>query len=304
MCFDHLLLIGFGGPTRPEEVRPFLEEVTRGQPIPEARLREVASHYEKIGGVSPYNESVFRLKKALSGNLAERGISLPVFVGMRNWHPFLKEGILEIKKEGLQKGIGIVLAPHRSPASYEKYIQSVAEAKIRAQALDIQYEYLKPWHCHPFFIEAQADRIREKDFRDAFLLFTAHSIPLEMARGCRYAEEIEQSSALAAQALGISRWKVAYQSRSGSPREPWLEPDVLSVVHHLKEKGEKKIMLVPIGFLSENAEILYDLDMEAKNEAERIGIESRRSPTVMDHPKFVEMLGELIQEEVGARTLE
>ncbi len=203
MKFDHILLIGFGGPTRPDEVTPFLEEVTRGLRIPETRLQEVAHHYEQTGGSSPYNAHAFQLMKKLKPSLAAAGAALPVFIGMRNWHPFLKETMQEIKQRGLKKGLGLILAPHRSPASFEKYLNNVEEAKQNAGAQEVRYDYLKPWHDHPFFIQAQAEQIRivldsldSPERSAAHLLFSAHSIPLDMAQGCRYEQELRNPALL------------------------------------------------------------------------------------------------------------
>ncbi len=306
MKFDHILLIGFGGPTHPEEVKPFLEEVTRGLRIPEARLQEVERHYEQTGGSSPYNAHAFRLLEKLRQSLTAAGVALPVFIGMRNWHPFLKEAMQEIHQRGLRKGLGVILAPHRSPASFEKYLNSLEEAKRQAHAQAIQYEYLKPWHDHPLFIQAQADQVRAalnslsaEERSAAHLLFSAHSIPLEMAQGCRYEQEFKESSALVAQELRRPVWVAAYQSRSGNPRQSWLEPDVLSVIRQLKGEGKSRALLVPIGFLFDHTEVVYDLDIEARLEAEKMELKYSRASTVMDHPKFVSMFTRLIQEQAA-----
>jgi len=307
MRFDHVLLIGFGGPTRPEEVKPFLEEVTRGLRIPEARLKEVAHHYERTGGSSPYNAHAFQLMEKLKPSLTAAGVTLPVFIGMRNWHPFLKETMQEIRQRGLKKGIGVICAPHRSPASFEKYLNNVEEAKQNAGAQEIRYDYLKPWHDHPLFIQAQAGHVRAvldllgpPERRAAHLLFSAHSIPLEMAQACRYEQEFKESSALVAQELAHPAWSIAYQSRSGNPRQPWLEPDVPAALRQLKAEGKRHVVLVPIGFLFDHTEVLYDLDSEARLEAERIGLKYSRASTVMDHPQFVSMFTRLIQEQMSS----
>lgn len=303
MQFDHVLLIGFGGPTRPDEVEPFLREVTRGRNIPESRLEEVLHHYEAIGGSSPYHESVFRFAERLEENLKENGLSLPVFVGMRNWHPFLKETISEIERQGRRRGFGLVLAPQRSEASFDRYLRSVEEARQTVSASSMAYEYPLPWYDHPLFIHAQADEVRKllnslnpAERRATHLLFSAHSIPCEMAHESRYEEEVKTSSFLVAEALNHPKWSVAYQSRSGSPLEPWLEPDVRSVLPQLQEKGEKIALLIPIGFLCENAEILFDLDVGARGEAEKVGIKYLRAATVLDHPQMASLFTELIKE--------
>ena len=303
MSYDHILFIGFGGPTKPEEIWPFLQNVTRGIPIPEERLRSVEQHYHDVGGRSPYNDHTFRLLEKLRLKLAEKSISLPVFVGMRNGHPFMRETLAEIKAKGLMRGIGIILAPHRSDASYEKYIRTVEEAKHSADVGRMEYHYLEPWFDHPGFIEAQADEIEKVigPRKNTPVIFSAHSIPMEMAQKSKYAEEVMVSSEKVAKHLGLSNWRLAWQSRSpsaGSGRDglpkPWLEPDVVSVIQRLKEEGASEGVLVPIGFLCDNVEVLFDLDIEAKQEAEKLGMIYRRASTVMDHPKFVAMFAALI----------
>ncbi len=305
MNVDHVLVIGFGGPVKREEIRPFLEVVAKGAPIPEARLREVEAHYEKIGGASPYHPCALRLVENLNTRLRGLKINLPIFLGMSHWHPFLKDTIAEIKQKGLKKGIGIVLAPHRSDASFWKYLRSVEDAKEIAEAGRVHYEYLRPWFDHPLFIEAEADQVRRilnsltpEEQKQTHLLFTAHSIPLAMASECGYAEEFQESSALTASELKHFKWSIGYQSRSGNPSDPWLEPDVRSELEKIKQSGSKTVMLVPIGFVSDHAEILYDLDIEARAAARKAGLKYLRAQTVADHPTFVEMLAELIEEKL------
>lgn len=296
-AIDHILIIGFGGPTKPDEIQPFLEEVTRGLPIPPARVQEVAHHYEAVGGRSPYNEYTRRFFTKLQERLRATGVGLPMFLGMRNWHPFLRDVMGEIKRQGLTRGLGVILAPHRCDSSYEKYIRNVENATVHAAALDIHYEYLPPWHEHPLFIEAQAAQVKralKSAPPGAHLLFSAHSIPVEMAQRCRYVEEFRASSEAVAKALGWTKWSLAYQSRSGNPRQPWLEPDVASAIRELKQQDARHVIVVPIGFLCDHVEVLFDLDIEAKQAAQEAGIGFSRASTVMDHPKFVEMFAQLI----------
>ncbi len=307
MGFDHILLIGFGGPARPEDVLPFLQVVTKGTNVPEARLREVAHHYEQTGGFSPYNEHAFRLADRLRKSLEAEGIALPVFIGMRNWHPFFKETLLQISQKGLKKGIGVILAPHRSYSSFEKYTASLEEAQKETGTASIRYDYLGPWHTHPLFIAAQADHVRKildpldpREKEATQLIFCAHSIPSQIAGISRYAEEFKESSACVARQLKHDAWTTAYQSRSGPPSQPWLEPDIGNVIRDLKKKGWRRAVVVPVGFLFDHTEVLYDLDLEAKNDAREAGIEFQRASTVMDHPKFVTMFIELIKERAGA----
>src|SRR5688572_15469835 len=199
MKFDSVLMVGFGGPTQPDEIRPFLRNVVRGRNVPEARLEEVAHHYEAIGGRSPYNELTLRQAEALRSRLAACGLVLPVFVGMRNWHPFLRETISLMKQQGSRRAVGIVLAPHRSPTSWERYqldVQRATEENDGGPELD----YLCSWHVHPLFLEAMARRVEEASGlrrgvwpESVPLVFVTHSIPVSMAQSCRYAEETAES---------------------------------------------------------------------------------------------------------------
>lgn len=302
MNFDHVLVIGFGGPTRPEEIRPFIENVTRGIPIPEERLKEVEHHYHAVGGYSKYTEYVNHLINILNEQIAIESLPLQTFMGMRNWKPYLKEALAEIKRRGLKRGIGIILAPHRCDSSYEKYIRNVEDAKKETGA-DVDYFYFPAWFDHPGFIEAQAaqvlielEKIPAAKRAQTPLVLSAHSIPLEMAEKSNYAEEVRRSAELVAEKLGMKKWQVAWQSRSGSPRQPWLEPDVVSVLKDLRAKGEEAAIVVPVGFICENVEVLYDLDIEAKQEAEKAGLKYFRAATVQDHESFIAMIMELMAE--------
>lgn len=298
---DHVLIIGFGAPARPDEVGPYLEGFARGREVSPDRIEKVARQYEAIGGFSPYNARVLEFSGRLSLELAARGIKLPVFVGMRNWSPRLEQTLAGVRQGGFKKGLGVVLAPHRSEASFDRYLESVARAKTSAGAVQVDYEYLAPWHENPLFIEAAAGRfLKSVSFAgenggDPAVVFSAHSIPRAMALNSRYAEEVVQSSARVARRAGISRWSVAYHSEYGGGE--WLGPDVASVLARLAAEGERRVVFVPIGFLCDNAEILFDLDIAAKNRARDLGIEYRRAATVLDHPAVVRMFAELIGSE-------
>ncbi len=304
---DHILVIGFGGPTKKEEVQPFLNIVARGRNIPPERVQEVSNHYDAVGGYSRYNEDTFRLVDAIKSQLSGRGVHLPVFVGMRNWDPFLKDTIGEIHAKGLKRGIGVVLAPYRCEVSFERYWRDVEEAKAAAKAPEITYSSLPPWHEHPGFIKAQAEMAQDtlqslsvKEREKTHLIFSAHSIPVEMAQTSHYVEAFERSSEKVAEALGHTAWHLGYQSRSGSPRQPWLEPDVETVLEKLKRDRINQVAVVPIGFLCENVEVLFDLDIEAKEAAEKLGLSFLRAPTVQAHPAFAGMFAELIAQAAGS----
>lgn len=301
MAVDSVLFIGFGGPTRPDEVMPYLRNVARGRPIPEERLLEVARQYERIGGRSPYNEATFRQARAVEAALAAMGRPLPCAVGMRNWSPYLRDAVGSLYREGRRHAVGVVLAPHRSEASWGRYHQNVRDAIAEAGAADLRMSYLDPWHADPLFVEALARNVEEASGHrrgewpdETLLLFTAHSIPIAMASESRYAEEIGETCGAVAGVLQAPRWEVAYQSRSGPPRQPWLEPDVNDLLRRLGAEGVRRVVLLPVGFLCCHVEVLYDLDVVAQATAREAGVEMVRARTVEDHPLFTRMLAERI----------
>lgn len=302
MTFDHLLLIGFGGPTQPDEIMPFLRRVAEGTRVPEERLKAVEHHYLETGGFSPYNACAQRLLDALKKELDVRGLAVPAFIGMKNWHPLLEETLAQIKSAGYRRGLGLVLAPHRCDASFGKYLRAVESARKAAGAESISYDYIGTWFDQPGFIEAQADQVRavwdpatDPGLNETELLFSAHSIPQEMARESNYEREIAVSAAGVAAALGVPEWKQVYQSRSGSPSQPWLEPDILRALEEMPARGKKRAVAVPVGFLFDHTEVIYDLDREAKQKANALGLDFRRASTVMDHPRFVQMLADQVE---------
>ena len=301
MPFDSVLLVGFGGPTRSEEIRPFLDNVLQGRPVPRERYEEVVYHYEEIGGYSPYNQHTSQQAQALRQHIERNGSALPVYIGLRNWSPYIRDAIEQMMRERKRAAIGFILAPHRSEASWERYQGEVEQARKDLGSQSPVIAYLDPWHDHPGFLEAATSQVREilptdaGDFNDrTALIFTAHSIPQAMADRSSYVEEIYASSAGVASRLGIADWSVAYQSRSGNPRDPWLEPDVNLAIRQRAREGIHRIILVPIGFLCDHVEVLYDLDRQARATAEEAGLRFLRAPTVGDHPAFIDMIAQLI----------
>lgn len=299
---DSVLLVAFGGPTARHEIRPFLEIVTRGRGIPAGRLEEVAHHYAQMpGGRSPLAELTFAQARGLEQALAQAGPALPVFVGMRNWHPFLHETLAEMADKGARRALGIILSPLRTEASWERYMQDVAEARARvARAPEVGFA--PAWFEYPRFVAAVADRTRAalgeipEDARASTpLVFTAHSVPVAMAEASPYVSDLTAAARAVARRLGHARWSVAYQSRSGSPRESWLEPDVTSVLRRLAADGERHAVVVPIGFVCDHVEVLYDLDVEARRVAAAAGLSLHRAAAVNDHPEFIAMLAELVR---------
>jgi protoporphyrin/coproporphyrin ferrochelatase len=299
---DSVLLVAFGGPTAPHEIRPFLEIVTRGRGIPPERLEEVAHHYEAMpGGRSPLVELTFAQARALQDSLARGGPAMPVFVGMRNWHPFLHETLAEMSGKGARTSLAIILSPLRTEASWDRYMQDVAEARTRVAGAP-EVGFAPAWFERPRFVAAVADRARAAlnevpdDARaSAPLVFTAHSVPVAMAAVSPYVSDLTAASRAVARRLSHAQWSIAYQSRSGSLRQPWLEPDVNDVLRRLAGEGKRHAVVVPIGFVCDHVELLYDLDVEARRVAGDVGIELHRAAAVNDHPEFVTMLAELVR---------
>ncbi len=298
-AIDSVLIVGFGGPTRPDEVRPFLDNVLRGRAVPRARYEEVLQHYERIGGRSPYNDHTMRQAAALNDALARDGSAIPIEVGMRNTNPFVEDAMKRLTERGARRTLAFIMAAYRSEASWERYQQNVEDARTKLGAHAPEVEYPAPFHAHPMFIRATAARVAEAlarlDAREragARVIFTAHSIPVAMANASPYVAQLEETARLTAATLGIENWTLAYQSRSGSPREPWLEPDVIAV---LKNRNSRAAVVAPIGFLCDHVEVLYDLDIEAAAVAREQGIHFERAPTVGDHPDFVAMMASMVR---------
>jgi protoporphyrin/coproporphyrin ferrochelatase len=300
-AIDAVLLIAFGGPTAPAEIRPFLDNVSRGRRIPPERLDVVAHHYEQMpGGRSPLNDLTTAQARALAASLARAGRALPVFVGMRNWHPFLHDTLAEMAAAGARRALGIILSPFRVEASWERYMQDVAQARERTPGAP-EVVFAPAWSRHPRFIAAVTDRARvvfdaipaaRRDWTP--LVFTAHSVPVAMADHSPYVEDFSEAASAVTRALAHPRWSVAYQSRSGSAHDRWLEPDIGEVVRTLAADGETDAVVVPIGFVCDHVEVLYDLDVETATLARQRGLTLHRAATVNDHPEFIAMLDDLV----------
>ncbi|MGH7310012.1 MAG: ferrochelatase [Candidatus Rokuibacteriota bacterium] len=302
---DSVLLIAFGGPTAPHEIRPFLEVVTRGRRIPSARLDEVAHHYEQMpGGRSPLNELTEAQARALATALAEKGPTLSVFVGMRNWRPWLRDTLAAMAARGHRRALGVILSPLRTEASWERYMADVAQA--RATTPDAPDVVFAPaWFDHAGFVGAVAERCRQALAQvpapargETPLVFTAHSVPVAMASASPYVADFTAASREVASRLGHERWSLAYQSRSGSPGEPWLEPDINEVLRALAGQGARHAVVAPIGFVCDHVEVLYDLDVEAHATARAAGLVLHRAQAVNDHPAFIAGLAEIVRRQV------
>jgi ferrochelatase len=302
--FDAVLVIAFGGPQGPADVRPFLANVLRGRRISPERLEEVVAHYEHFGGVSPLTDITMRQARGLEARLRTAGFELPVYVGMRNWHPLLADTLRKMASDGVHRAIGLVLAAHRSYSSCTQYRQNVVDARaeiVAAGAHDVTVTYTGDWHTHPKFVQANAGRLRAalerlpRDLHDrAQIVFTAHSVPLSMSGAARYRRQIEESSRLVADAAGVSAWVLVFQSRSGRPEDPWLGPDVCEYIPQARAGGASAIVLTPIGFVSDHIEVLYDLDLEAAEACRSVGIPMVRAETVNDDPIFLDMTADVV----------
>lgn len=305
--FDAVLMIAFGGPTKPEEVRPFLSNVLRGVPVPPGRLEEVARHYEQLGGRSPITDLTFRQAKSLAALLEREGPRLPVYVGMRYWHPMTSETVEQMVHDNVNRAVGLIMAAHDSgAASWEKSVRAVTDALLAAGPRAPHVDFAQPCYNHPDFIAAVAEQIHLQLQeippglrRRTPLLFTAHSIPSSMAASSPYVQQLHESCRLVAAALGRPDWSLAYQSRSGDPRQPWLTPDVSDVLRRLKAEGCRSVVLAPIGFVCDHVEVLFDLDVEAKAEADALGLELKRANAVNDHPLYIRALADLVRQRVN-----
>ncbi len=301
-----VLLIGFGGPRSLGEVRPFLETIVGGSNIPPERVEEVYRHYELIGGVSPFNTITEGQKAALEKVLLAKGASMPVAAAYRHSFPTFQDAFEGFKKFGTEEVIGFVLASFRSFVSREWYYEKVEEGRRLAGAENIQIRYTDAFDHDPLYLSAQSRRVEdiwshwsasEKD--SSLVIFTAHSIPLPMCEQSTgenearcYGFQFEEACKVITGELGIRHWTYCYQSQSGSPRQQWLSPDIKEVLRGLDTKKVKRVLLVPVGFLCDNVEVIYDLDHEAKAVAMERGIQYFRAGTVGDHPLFIEMMAE------------
>lgn len=304
--YDAVLLIAFGGPTAMHEVRPFLDHVLRGRPVPPERIELVVHHYELIGGRSPLNELTFRQARGLEAELRAQGPAVPVYVGMRNWTPYLHETLARMAADGVRRAVGVILSPQQNDAGWGRYARDVADARAQVGAAAPEIDYADEWHAHPLFIEAMSDnvaaalaRVPSERRLAAMIVFTAHSIPTAMAAASPYVTQITEGAQLVATRVGHLKWSIAYQSRSGSPREPWLGPDICEVARALARDGARDLAVVPIGFVCDHVEVLYDLDIEARQVAEAVGIHFVRASTVNDHPAFIRMLANVVRRRVA-----
>lgn len=301
-----LLYVSFGGPEGNEDVMPFLENITRGRRIPRERLLEVAEHYYHFGGKSPINDQNRRVISALQKELLRRDISLPIYFGNRNWEPFVTDALEAMQKDGHESALAFFTSVFSCYSGCRQYRENICAAQEQLGRSAPRIAKVRNFHNHPGYIAAVVDRVRvalaelsEYQAETIEIVFTAHSIPLPMAEKSAYAQQFQYSSSLVMESFDSRyNWRIAYQSRSGAPGSPWLEPDILDVLRTLHDEGKKAVVVVPIGFVSDHVEVLHDLDREAKESAAELGLGWARALAVGDHPEYIRMIADLIEERI------
>ena len=308
-------MIAFGGPQGLADIRPFLANVLRGRRVSPERVEEVAHHYELFGGVSPITDLTNRQAEGLRAGLSARGRALPVYVGMRNWHPYLADTLAQMSREGVRRAVGVLAAAHRSYSSCTQYRENLADARRALQTAglaDVAVTFVGDWHLADGFVEANAENIGvargslpESARPGAEVVFTAHSIPVQMAQRYPYERQIHESANAILARLGAHPDShprrlssdpaiVVFQSRSGRPEDPWLEPDVCDYLRAAAGRGVPGVVLCPVGFVCDHVEVLYDLDVEAADVARALGLPLARAAAVNDHPRFIDTLADAV----------
>jgi ferrochelatase len=307
--YDAFLLVSFGGPEGPGEVMPFLQNVTAGRAVPPARLEQVAEHYYRFGGISPINQQCRDLAAAIEKDFARGGIDLPVYWGNRNWPPYLADTMRDMAAAGLRRALAFVTSPYSSFSSCRQYLNDIGQAAAQAGTVAPRVDKIRQYFNHPGFIEpfaaaaaAAIESLPRAVKHDADLVFTAHSIPAAMAAasgpaGGAYPAQLTEAARLVAERVpGARSWRLAYQSRSGPPAQEWLGPDISDCLAELARAGSRAVVVVPVGFISDHMEVMFDLDVEAAQAAQRLGLPMARAATPGTDPRFVAMVTDLVAE--------
>lgn len=301
--YDAILVQSFGGPEGMDEVIPFMENVLRGRNVPRARLEEVAEHYKLFNGVSPINSQNRALIAALKSELTRHGIDLPIHFGNRNWHPLLGDTMRQMVSDGVKRVLVFVTSAYSSYSGCRQYLEDLVRAQTELGSDAPQCDKIRAFYNHPGFIEANVDRVKQAfeniapgQRHQTSLVFTAHSIPVSMASNSDYVAQLTETASLIAEKVGYCDWDLVYQSRSGPPHQPWLEPSLDDQLQVLSDRGVEDAVVVPIGFLSDHMEVIFDLDVEAQQLCEGLGLRLVRANTVGTHPAFITALRQLIEE--------
>ncbi len=304
--YDAFMLVSFGGPEGPDDVMPFLENVLRGKNVPRERMLEVAQHYQGFGGVSPINEQNRQLLEALKKQFAAEGIDLPIYWGNRNWEPLIPDTLRQMKADGVQRSLAFFTSMFSCYSGCRQYRENLIDAQAEIGEGAPRVEKVRMGFNHPGFIHPMADNVRASlaklnaPAESTPVLFTAHSIPLSMADFCRYQDQLNEAARLVAAEVGIQHYRLVFQSRSGPPQQPWLEPDVCDAIAEMDDKEKlQNLVIVPIGFVSDHMEVIYDLDDEAAKLCEERGIAMERTATVGTHPEFIKMICSLVKERMS-----
>jgi ferrochelatase len=300
MSYDAILVMSFGGPEGPDEVMPFLENVLRGRNVPRERMLQVAEHYQHFGGKSPINEQNRELIEALKVELAAHGPQLPVYWGNRNWHPMVADTLRQMRDDGVKRALAFMTSAYSSYSGCRQYREDIQRAQELVGPGAPVVDKLRVFYNHPDFIAVMVKRVQSAlsefgaDDR-VDVVYTAHSIPMSMAQSSAYVEQLNETCRLISEALGRSRDPLVFQSRSGAPGQPWLEPDIGD---WLRENRPAQVVLVPVGFISDHMEVLFDLDTEAREICDELGLQMVRAATAGTHPRFIEMIRKLIVERI------
>ncbi len=295
--YDALLVLSFGGPEGPDDVMPFLRNVTADRNVPDARLAVVAEQYKMFDGRSPINDQNRALIDALRREFADFGIELPIYFGNRNWEPYLPDTIQQMVDDGIGNALVLATSAFSSYSGCRQYREDLERAAAQIGPDAPGLHKLRLYYNHPGFVDAVTERVQETMRPGDRLVFTAHSIPLTMAARCDYESQLNEIAAIVADRLGAP-WDLAFQSRSGPPHIPWLEPDINDHLVALCDKGHDEVTIVPLGFISDHMEVAFDLDVQAAETAASIGVGMRRAPTVGTHPLFVSAIRNLVQEKI------
>jgi protoporphyrin/coproporphyrin ferrochelatase len=308
--YDAILIVSFGGPEGMDDVLPFLENVLRGRNVPRERMLQVAHHYELFEGVSPINEQNRKLIAALKLELEANGPSLPIYWGNRNWRPLLADTLRQMTDDGIRNALAFVTSAYSSYSSCRQYLEDVARAREAVGGTAPGVDKIRAFYNHPGFIEANSENLRSALDQvpaarrsTAEIAFTAHSIPRAMADSCAYEAQLIETARLVAESAQHDRWQLVFQSRSGPPSQPWLEPDILDHLKALKASGATDVVIAPIGFVSDHMEIVYDLDTEARQLCAQLELNMVRAKTAGTHPAFVKMIRQLILERIESDRL-
>jgi ferrochelatase len=296
--YDAVLVVSFGGPERREDVLPFLENVLRGRAVPRERMLEVAEHYYHFGGASPIGAATRGIIGSLEAELRARGPALAVYGGNRNWHPLLADTVAQMAADGVRRAMAFVTSAFDSYSGCQQYVEDIERARAAVGARAPVIEKIRLFHDHPEFDALMAERVAGglANLPGARVLFTAHSVPLSQAAGCQYVQQLEAACGRIAAKAGSTRWRLGYQSRSGPPHQPWLEPSLEECLREAVAEGVLRVVIAPLGFLSDHMEVVYDLDVAARALCSEMGLEMERVKTIGDHPRFAGLMRALLIE--------